>query len=142
MDKESLVTLTADIVASHVSKNSVAIADIGNLIQRVHVALAGLGSEAGTEAESRKPVVSVRSSVKPNVITCLICGANQTILKRHISNAHGLTPAEYRADFGLPASYPMVAPNYSARRSELAKSIGLGRKKASSNKASTDAKTG
>lgn len=129
MDRESLLILTADIVASHVSNNSVAIGDVGNLVQGVHEALAGLEKPVEPEQEARQPAVSVRSSVKPEAIACLVCGQKQKTLKRHIGTAHGLTPAEYRTDFGLPASYPMVAPAYSARRSELAKSIGLGRKK-------------
>jgi predicted transcriptional regulator len=134
MDKEALVTLTADVVAAHVSNNHVAIGDLGDLVQRVHDALAGLGKPAEREQEPRRPAVSVRSSVKPDAITCLVCGKKQRTLKRHISTAHGMTPVEYREAFALPASYPLVAPNYSAQRSEMAKSIGLGRKKGSAGK--------
>jgi len=134
MDSETLMVLTADIVSSHVSNNSVAVGDVGNLVQRVHAALAGLEKPVEPEAEARQPAVSVRSSVKPDAIACLVCGRKQKTLKRHLSKAHGLTPAEYRAEFGLPASYPMVAPAYSARRSEVAKRIGLGRKKGAKQK--------
>ena len=135
MESETLVTLTADIVSSHVANNNVAIGDVGNLVQKVHAALAGLGQSAEPIQEARQPAVSVRSSVKPDAITCLVCGKKQKTLKRHVGNAHGMTPAEYRSEFGLPASYPMVAPDYSAQRSEMAKSIGLGRKKGSGAKA-------
>jgi predicted transcriptional regulator len=72
--------------------------------------------------------VSVRSSVKPDAIICLVCGSKNKMIKRHLSTAHGITPAQYRAEFGLKADYPMVAPNYSEQRASLARSIGLGRK--------------
>jgi predicted transcriptional regulator len=73
--------------------------------------------------------VKIRSSVKPEAIVCLVCGTKNKMLKRHLQTAHGLTPAEYRAEFGLKADYPMVAPNYSEQRRSLAHSIGLGRKR-------------
>lgn len=135
MEKEALVTLTADIVASHVANNNVAIGDVGNLVQKVHEALSGLGQSVEPVQEARQPAVSIRSSVKPDAITCLVCGKKQKTLRRHIDNAHGLTPSEYREEFGLAPSYPMTSANYSARRSEMAKTIGLGRKKGSGGKA-------
>jgi predicted transcriptional regulator len=128
-EEQSLIELTADIVSAHVSNNVVSLGDVATLVRSVHEALSGLGAEpAASAAEAKKvPAVSVRSSVKPEAITCLECGRKQKMLKRHLETAHGLTPAEYRAEFGLPASYPMVAPNYAQQRAELAKKIGLGR---------------
>lgn len=127
--EDTLLTLTADIVAAHVSNNSVAVNDLPNLIQNVHQALHGISSSAPAVEEKPQPAVSVRSSIKPDYITCLECGQKQKMLKRHLSTAHGQTPAEYRQRFGLAAEYPMVAPNYAEQRRTLAKSIGLGTKR-------------
>lgn len=142
MDKETLVTLTADVVAAHVSNNSVSVSDMPNLVQQVHLALAGLSKTADPQQESRQPIVSVRSSIKPDSLTCLVCGQKQKTLKRHLSTAHGLTPAAYRQEFDLPASYPMTAPAYSERRRDMAKQIGLGRKKGARRGAATGTKRG
>ena len=129
MQEEDLVALTADIVSAHVSNNYVAVGDVTNLIQSVHGALAALKeAPAEVEPERKKSLVSARASVKADFLVCMECGARQTTLKRHLATAHGLTPDQYRADYGLPASYPMVSPNYSEQRRALAKSIGLGRK--------------
>ena len=126
---EALINLVADIVSAHVSNNNVAVGDVATLVQNVHAALAGLGSEAAApQAASREPAVSVRSSIKPDAIVCLVCGSKNKMLKRHLQTAHGLTPADYRAEFGLKNDYPMVAPNYSEQRATLARSIGLGSK--------------
>lgn len=125
-DQTTLVTLTADIVASHVSNNSVAIGDIANLVKQVHGALAGLVAKQEPEPEARQPAVSIRASIKQDSITCLVCGRKQSTLKRHLSNAHGMTPAQYREAFGLSADYPMTAPAYSEMRRQMAKTIGLG----------------
>jgi predicted transcriptional regulator len=131
MDRVELITLTTDIVASHVSNNNVAVGDIGDVVKRVHLALEGLTQQGAIpQEETRQPIVSVRSSVKPDTITCLICGKKQSMLKRHLQASHGMTTEQYRAEFDLPASYPMVAPNYAALRKELAVKIGLGRKPA------------
>lgn len=127
--EDSLLTLTADIVAAHVSNNSVAVNDLPNLIQNVHQALSGISASKPEIDERVSPAVSVRSSVKPDSITCLECGQKQKMLKRHLSTAHNVTPAEYRQKYGLPPSYPMVAPNYAEQRRTLAKSIGLGTKR-------------
>jgi predicted transcriptional regulator len=124
---EALINLVADIVSAHVSNNNVAVGDVATLVQNVHAALAGLGSEAvAPQAASREPAVSVRASIKPDAIVCLVCGSKNKMLKRHLHTAHSLTPAEYRAEFGLKSDYPMVAPNYSEQRATLARSIGLG----------------
>jgi len=126
---EELLTLTADIVAAHLSNNTVAVSDVPTLVQRVHEALAGLGAAPQPEAPARpEPKVSVRSSVKPDSITCLLCGKKQKTLKRHLMTSHGMTPQDYRAEFGLRDDYPMVAPNYAETRRDLAKKIGLGTK--------------
>ena len=127
-DSETLVTLTADIVAAHVSNNSVAISDIPLVIRSVHEALAGLGSGAEPEPEPQKPAVSVRASVKPDYIVCLEDGKKLKMMRRHLMTHYGLTPDDYRAKWGLPADYPMVAPNYAEKRRVLAKQIGLGTK--------------
>lgn len=126
---ETLLTLTADIVSAHVSNNSVAVGDLPRLIGDVHAALSGLGREATPAPEDRAPAVSVRSSVKPDFIVCLEDGKKMKMLKRHLATDHQMTPADYRAKWSLPASYPMVAPNYSEARRGLAHQIGLGRKK-------------
>lgn len=127
MQSEDLITLTSDIVAAHVSNNSVAIGDLAKLVGAVHQALASLGQEV-SEPVAKTPAVSARASVKDDYLVCMECGSKQKALKRHLNSAHGLSPAEYRADYGLPDSYPMVAPASARARSEIAKASGLGRK--------------
>lgn len=130
MEKQELVTLTADIVAAHVTNNRVAVGDLGHLIQSVHGALSALGVQPGeAEPEKKKALVSVRASIKPDYLVCMECGSKQKMLKRHLMTAHEMTPQQYRADYGLLRDYPMVAPNYSEQRRALAHSIGLGRKR-------------
>ena len=124
---EMLVTLTADIVAAHVSNNSVAISDLAVLINNVHAALSGLGETPVVE-EELVPAVSIRPSVKPDYIVCLEDGKKLKMLRRHLMTHYGMTPDDYRAKWGLPADYPMVAPNYAEKRRVLAKQIGLGTK--------------
>ena len=127
-DSETLVTLTADIVAAHVSNNSVAISDIPLVIRSVHEALAGLSSKAEPEPEPQQPAVSVRSSVKPDYIVCLEDGKKLTMMRRYLMTNFGMTPEDYRAKWNLPKDYPMVSPNYAEKRRELALEIGLGTK--------------
>ncbi|HZC37152.1 MAG TPA: MucR family transcriptional regulator [Sphingomicrobium sp.] len=127
--EDTLLTLTADIVAAHVSNNSVAVNDLPNLIQNVHSALTGISHTAAAPEAKPEPKVSIRSSIKPDYITCLDCGKRQKMLKRHLMTNHGMTPDQYRQKFGLSADYPMVAPNYAEQRRTLAKSIGLGTKR-------------
>jgi predicted transcriptional regulator len=122
-----IIAWTADIVASHVQNNSVAIRDLPILIKTVHESLSGLGGEA--MAEKPQPAVSVRRSVTPDYIVCLEDGRQLKMLKRHLSTAYGMSPEEYREKWGLPADYPMVAPNYAKQRSSLAKKIGLGKRR-------------
>ena len=125
---ETLITLTSDIVAAHVSNNSVAVSDLSVLITNVYGALAGLGQVAAAPEVLPEPAVSIRSSVKPDFITCLEDGKKLKMLKRHLMTHYNLTPDQYRARWGLASDYPMVAPNYAEKRRELAKKIGLGRK--------------
>ncbi|WPZ07586.1 MucR family transcriptional regulator [Pelagerythrobacter marinus] len=124
---ENLISLTADIVAAHVSNNSVSAEQIADLISNVHQALAGLGKEQKEDTQP-EPAVSIRSSVKKDYIICLEDGKKMKMLKRHLMTDHGMTPDEYRARWGLPSDYPMVAPDYAEKRRDLAKKIGLGRK--------------
>ena len=127
--KDTLLTLTADIVAAHVSNNSVAVNDLPNLIQNVHSALSGIsGSNAAPEPRP-EPKVSIRSSVKPDYIVCLEDGKRLKMLKRHLMTHYNMTPDQYRQKWGLSPEYPMVAPNYAEQRRTLAKSIGLGTKR-------------
>ena len=127
--QETLITLTADIVAAHVSNNSVAVSDLPLLIQNVHGALTGLGSKAVEPEVKQEPAVSIRSSVKPDFIVCLEDGKKLKMLKRHLMTHYQMTPDQYRAKWGLAADYPMVAPNYAEQRRTLAKKIGLGTKR-------------
>ncbi len=124
---EMLITLTADIVAAHVSNNSVAVSDLPVLIGNVHHALAGLSSGNAASAVLPEPAVPIRLSVKKDYIVCLDDGKKLKMLKRHLMTHYGMTPDDYRAKWGLPADYPMVAPAYAEQRRVLAKAIGLGR---------------
>ncbi|MFC3581325.1 MucR family transcriptional regulator [Sphingomonas hylomeconis] len=126
---DSLITLTADIVAAHVSNNSVAVSDLAVLIGNVHGALASLGSPVIAPDVKQEPAVSVRSSIKPDYIVCLEDGKKLKMLKRHLMTHYQMTPEQYRAKWNLPADYPMVAPNYAEQRRTLAKKIGLGTKR-------------
>ncbi|OYY67883.1 MucR family transcriptional regulator [Sphingomonas sp. 28-63-12] len=127
--QETLITLTADIVAAHVSNNSVAVSDLPVLIANVHGALAGLGGPVIEPEVKQEPAVSIRSSIKPDYITCLEDGKKLKMLKRHLMTHYQMTPEQYRAKWNLPADYPMVAPNYAEQRRTLAKKIGLGTKR-------------
>lgn len=127
--ENTLVTLTADIVAAHVSNNTVALSDLATLISNVHGALSGLGNAAPEPEAKQEPAVSVRASVKPDYIVCLEDGKKLKMLKRHLMTHYQMTPEQYRAKWGLPADYPMVAPNYAEQRRTLAKKIGLGTKR-------------
>jgi predicted transcriptional regulator len=126
---ETLITLTADIVAAHVSNNSVAVSDLPTLISNVHGALSGLGSGgASAPAAKLEPAVSIRSSIKNDYIVCLEDGKKLKMLKRHLMTHYGMTPDDYRTKWGLAKDYPMVAPAYAETRRALAITIGLGRK--------------
>ncbi len=127
--EDTLLTLTADIVAAHVSNNSVAVNDLPNLIQNVHSALTGISRQNSALEARPEPKVPIRSSVKPDYIVCLEDGKRLKMLKRHLMTHYDLTPDQYRQKWGLGPDYPMVAPNYAEQRRTLAKSIGLGTKR-------------
>ena len=133
--EDTLLTLTADIVAAHVSNNSVAVNDLPNLIQNVHAALAGISGASSAPEPKPEPKVSIRASVKPDYIVCLEDGKRLKMLKRHLMTHYGMTPDQYRQKWGLASDYPMVAPNYAEQRRTLAKSIGLGTKRRRTRKA-------
>jgi predicted transcriptional regulator len=129
-NNDMLIELTADVVAAYVSNNPVPVGELPNLISDVHAALGKVGgsSEAVT-AEKPKPAVNPKRSVHDDYIVCLEDGKKFKSLKRHLMTHYGLTPEQYREKWGLDGSYPMVAPNYAAARSQLAKKMGLGRKR-------------
>ena len=123
--------LAAEIVAAYVSANSVSAAQLPDVIRSVVDALTNLNGQAeAPKAEALKPAVSIRKSVTPDYLICLEDGKKLKMLKRHLRTTYDMSPQDYREKWGLPADYPMVAPNYAARRSEFAKQIGLGRKAA------------
>lgn len=126
---DTMLALTADIVAAHVGNNNVSVGDVPALIQNVHHALTGLTAPTPEPAPEPQPSVSIRSSVKPDYIVCLEDGKKLKMLKRYLASNYNMTPAEYRAKWKLPADYPMVAPNYSSQRKDLAHKMGLGRKR-------------
>lgn len=122
-----LLELTAEIVSSHASNNTVAATDLPQIIREIYATMATLGTDAAP-VERPKPAVPIKKSVTPDFIICLDDGKQLKMLKRHLKTAYNMTPEEYRERWGLPADYPMVAPNYAKKRSTLAKKIGLGRK--------------
>jgi predicted transcriptional regulator len=125
---ETLITLTSEIVAAHVSNNSVSPGEVATLISSVYSALSGLGQVAVPEEPAREPAVSIRASVKPDYLVCLEDGKKLKMLKRYLRTNFDMSPEQYRERWNLPADYPMVAPNYAEKRRELAVKIGLGRK--------------
>lgn len=132
-DKSELLALTAEIVAAHVSNNRLEAAELPALIRQVYGTLAGIDGNGAPAANNNKaaerpaPAVAVKKSVLPDYIICLEDGKKLKMLKRHLMSHYGLTPEQYRERWGLPADYPMVAPNYALQRQALAKKIGLGR---------------
>ena len=124
--RQELLRLTSTIVGAHVANNAITATDIPGLIATVHETLATLGTEKA--AAKPEPAVPIKQSVKPDYIICLEDGKKLKMLKRHLTTAYSMTPDDYRKRWGLPPDYPMVAPNYAATRSALAKKIGLGRK--------------
>jgi len=130
IQNDNLIELTADIVSAYVSNNTIAAGDISGLIGNIYQALqttADGGLEP--EPEPQKPAVPVRKSITPDYIVCLEDGKKFKSLKRHLRTHYDLSPEEYRDKWGLPADYPMVAPNYAKARSDLAKQMGLGQKR-------------
>lgn len=123
------VALAADIVSAYVRNNSVPTSELPSLIHSVHSSLQNVGAPAVAPpvAEKVEPAVPIRKSITPDYIVCLLDGKRFKSLKRHLRTTYDLSPDQYREKFGLPFDYPMVAPNYAAERSALAKKIGLGR---------------
>ena len=130
-----MIENVAEIVAAFVKRNQVPSTELPALITSVNDALANLGQGAAAAPEPLTPAVPIRRSVGAESITCLDCGFKSKMLKRHLLTAHGMTVDEYRTRWSLARDYPMVAKGYSARRSELAKSIGLGTRRRSSHRA-------
>ncbi len=128
ISSSELIALTAEIVASHVSNNSVAIADLPTLISDVHSTLCRIQTPEAPVEEKPVPAVPIKKSIHPDYIVCLEDGKKLKMLKRHLKTSYDMTPEEYRDRWDLPADYPMVAPNYAKQRSALAKEIGLGTK--------------
>jgi predicted transcriptional regulator len=124
----NLIEMTADVVAAYVNHNSISVGDLPKLISDVHGALTALQAPAAAPVPELKPAVSVRKSVTPDFIICLEDGKKFKSLKRHLNTHYDMSPAQYREKWDLPSDYPMVAPNYSATRSRLARENGLGRK--------------
>ena len=124
---QDFLNLTVDIVSAYVEKNALSPADLPKLVRDVHAALSGLVVAAAPTEVAATPAISVRKSITPDYLICLDDGKKFKSLKRHIGQL-GMTPEQYRAKWNLPADYPMVAPNYSAYRSSIAISLGLGRK--------------
>ena len=128
LERTKVAELTTEIVAAYVSYHKLRVPEVPDLINTVGAELAALGVEAEPSALERpEPAVSVRRSVRPDHLVCLICGKKQKLIKRHLAVEHDLTPNQYRETFGLKPDYPMAAPNYAQQRRELAVKIGLGR---------------
>jgi predicted transcriptional regulator len=123
----SVAQLTTEIVVAYVTRNTIAVADLGDLIGSVGRALDALGREQAEPAKPQ-PAVPVRRSIREDHLVCLVCGKQQKILRRHLDVAHQLTPEAYRELFGLKPDYPMAAPGYSRQRSDMAKRAGLGQR--------------
>src|SRR3984957_16842044 len=133
MSEANEKALVAQILSSYLSNNTVAAADLPSVIETVKKAFGGSGEVVSTTPSDSvnktwQPAVSIKKSVTPEAVICLCCGRKFKSLKRHLQTTHQLSPREYRATFGLKNDYPIVAPNYAAQRSGLAKSLGLGRK--------------
>src|SRR5579863_296726 len=125
---DDILKLATEIVAAYVSNNPIPVSEVPAMIKSVHSTLGGLGAGLQGETPSaQKPAIPVKRSVTPDYIVCLEDGKKLKMLKRYLRSNYSMTPEEYRAKWGLPADYPMVAPNYAAQRSEFAKKIGLGR---------------
>lgn len=125
--KEELMSLTANIVSSHVSNNKVEMTELPSLIESVYGTLSDLSQKKDAPTEKLRPAVPVKKSIQPDYIVCLEDGKKLKMLKRHLKSQYDMTPEEYRERWNLPSDYPMVAPNYADQRRFLAKKIGLGR---------------
>ncbi len=133
LKSDDILKLAADVVSAYVSNNPIPVSEVPSMIKSVHSTLGGLvGTVPGETTTNQKPAVPIKRSVTPDYIVCLEDGKKLKMLKRYLRSNYNMTPEEYRAKWGLPADYPMVAPNYAAQRSEFAKKIGLGRTASSS----------
>ncbi len=128
VSRQDLLGMTAGIVAAYVSRNAVPSNTVPGVIDTVFASLSGLAGAAGDGDAPKKPAVPIKRSVTPDYIVCLEDGKKLKMLKRYLRTTHSMSPEEYRVKWGLPADYPMVAPNYAQQRSDFAKAIGLGRK--------------
>jgi predicted transcriptional regulator len=126
---KSFIDLTANIVSAYLSNNPTPASEIPNLISQIHAALLRVSGRVETLAEPAKPAVSVKKSMTPDYLVCLEDGKRFKSLKRHLRTQYNMTPEQYRDKWGLPADYPMVAPNYAVARSDLAKKMGLGQQR-------------
>jgi len=128
ISREELLALTSEIVSSYVANNTLPSHEISGVIEQVFKTLSNVGTESALHADRPKPAVPIKKSVMPDHIVCLEDGKKLKMLKRHLKTAYDMSPEEYRERWGLPADYPMVAPEYAKKRSELAKDIGLGKR--------------
>ncbi len=128
INREELLALTTEIVSSYVSHNTMPTSEVSALIETVFKTLSSVDGDGGAHADRPQPAVPIKRSITPDHIICLEDGKKLKMLKRHLMTAYGMSPEEYRTRWGLPLDYPMVAPNYAAQRSQLAKDIGLGKK--------------
>ncbi len=126
--REELLALTTEIVSSYVSNNTMQASEIPAVIEQVFKTLANVNTDVNVSMDRPQPAVPIKKSITPDYIVCLEDGKKLKMLKRHLKTAYGMSPEEYRERWGLPADYPMVAPNYAEKRSQLAKDIGLGTK--------------
>jgi predicted transcriptional regulator len=123
-----LLRMTAEVAAAYVGNNAVPTAQLPDVIRTIYSSISSLDGGAPAAGNGAKPIVPIKKSIAPDYIICLEDGKKLKMLKRHLRTSYGITPEEYRIKWGLPADYPMVAPNYAAQRSAFAKKIGLGRK--------------
>jgi predicted transcriptional regulator len=128
LPRDELLRMTTRVVSAYVGNNPIADTQISDVIQSVYGSLHGLGNGASEPVNKQKPAVPIKRSITPDRIICLEDGKQLKMLKRYLRTTHGMTPDEYRAKWGLPADYPMVAPNYAKQRSAFAKEIGLGKR--------------
>ncbi|MEM9676911.1 MAG: MucR family transcriptional regulator [Pseudomonadota bacterium] len=129
IDPSILLEITAEVTAAYVQNNALAREQLPQLIEEVRNTFGGLGAPVAEPEVEETPAVSVKSSVKSDHLVCLCCGLKFKSLKRHLGTAHGLTPDQYRSKWGLPDTYPMVAPEYSKVRSQISLDVGLGKKR-------------
>jgi len=128
VSRVELLSMTTDVVSSYVSNNTVSVEDLPAVVEQVFRSLSSVNAEGSLSADRPQPAVPIKRSITPDYLICLEDGKKLKMLKRHLKTAYDMSPEQYRERWGLPSDYPMVAPSYAARRSELAKDIGLGTK--------------